>query len=169
MKRLVIACLITIIAIIIYLSFFGLQTVSTDKTEYAFGEQIKIHWSNTAIEWCTCSGKDINILYDMADGWNNVPYDINKLGEACVDGKISAVAMPCDFVICHFPALSSKSGDYIWDSKEFLKRGTVKSCLDSYTNEPVNKSMQNYEKVAATPGFYRVEFGSARASFMIKG
>jgi len=151
-----------ILSSLIYFSAYGIQTVSTDKKIYSSGEEVKIHWSDFSLEWCSCSNKGIAIFKQETTGWEKVQYQLYGFGGgACVNGQIISLPMPCDVVSCSFPKPNSESGDFSWNSKIYERKGTVNSCLNPFNNEIINRTMQSYELKNAPSGKYKIRFGNA--------
>ena len=163
MKKLYIIIIVALVIIfaLIYFSVFGIQTISIDKKIYSVGEEVKIHWSDLSLKWCTCSNKGIQIFRQGTAGWESAQYQLYGFGGgACVNGGIVSLPMPCDVVSCSFPRLNFNSGDFLWNSKIYERKGSVDSCLDRYSNEIINRKMQSYEFKNAPPGKYKIQFGN---------
>jgi hypothetical protein len=165
MRKLHIAIIIISVVLfsLIYFSVFGIQTVSTDKKTYSSGEEVKIHWSNINLEWCSCSNRGIAIFKQGATGWERIQYVIYSFGGGvCINGEIAGAVMPCDVIICSFPRINSESGDFSWHSKMYEMKGIVNSCLNPFSNEVINMTMTNYEMKNASSGKYKIMFGNAQ-------
>jgi hypothetical protein len=156
-----IAALLVIIIGVVYLSMFGIQTVSTDKQTYIFGEEIKIHWSDLSIRSCSCSTPEVQIFRQEAGEWVRVQHYLSFFGGACVNGKMGNVGMPCDVVMCTVPLPGFESGDYSWNSKIYEGNGSVNSCFNPFTNKTVNETMPSYKLENAPAGTYKIKFGNA--------
>jgi hypothetical protein len=164
MKKLHIILIIICVILfsLIYLSISGIQTVSTDKKIYYSGEEVKIHWSDFSLEWCSCSNKVITVFKRETTDWESVQYQLYGFGNSvCVDGKLVGLPYPCDVISCSFPILNSKSGDFSWNSKIYEKKGSVNSCLNPFNNEVRNRTMQSYELKNVPSGKYKIKFGTA--------
>jgi hypothetical protein len=163
MKRIhiIVAILVVIIIAVVYLSMFGMQTVSTDKQTYIFGEEVKIHWSDLSIRACSCSTPEIQIFRQEEVGWVKVQHQLSFFGGACVNGKMGNVGMPCDVVMCTVPLPGFQSGDYSWNTKIYERNGSVNSCFNPFTNETVNETMPNYKLEDAPAGTYKITFGNS--------
>ncbi len=164
MRKLYLALIVIIVILsgLIYFSVSGIQTVSTDKKIYSLGEEVKIHWSEFSLKWCSCSNREIVIFKQETTGWERVSYRLFRIVVfACVNGRVEGFGMPCDVVSCSFPKPNFESGDFSWNSKIFERNGTVNSCLKPFNNEVINRTMQSYELKNATSGKYKIQFGSS--------
>ncbi len=176
MRKLYLALIVIVVILfgLIYFSVSGVQTVSTDKKVYSSGEEVKIHWSDFSLEWCSCSNKGVAVLRQEITGWERVQYELYGFGIACVDGQMTGLGMPCDASSCSFPKLNSKSGVFSWNSKIYKRNGTVNSCLRTFRNEKtnstevINGTMNNYESKNALSGKYKIIFGNAEKIMEIK-
>ena len=171
MRKLYIALIViaVITSSLIYFSASGIQSVSTDKKTYSSGEEVKIHWSDFSLEWCTCSNKGVAIFKQETTGWERVQYQLYGFdGGACVNGEIIGLPMPCDLASCSFPRPNSESGDFSWNSKIYERKGTIDSCLNPFNNEAINRTMQSYELKNAPAGKYKITFGNAQEIIEIK-
>jgi hypothetical protein len=173
MKKLYIAIIIILVIFLglAYFSVVGIQTVSTDKKVYFSGEEVRIYWSDFNLKRCTNINKEISILKQETTGWERVLYKSYQLGPSyvCINGKIFGSPMVFDVVsVCSFPRLNFESGDFLWKSKIYERKGTVNSCLNPLDNKVINKTMQSYELKNAPPGKYKIIFGNAQEIIEIK-
>ena len=163
MRKLYLAliAIIVILSGLIYFSVSGIQTVSTDKKIYSLGEEVKIHWSDFSLEWCSCSNKKIAIFKQETTGWERVSYQLYGFdGIACINGQVFDLGMPCDVVSCSLPKPNFKNGDLSYP-KIYERNGTVNSCLNPFNNEVINGTMQSYDLKNAPSGKYKIQFGNA--------
>ena len=164
-KRLLIIIILAVILVaILCFSVYGIQTVSTDKRTYIKypGEEVKIHWSDFSLEWCTCSDKEVKIFKQETTGWERVQYKIYAFGGVCVNGTtILDLGMPCDVIDCSFSRPNVRSGNFSWNLKIYEYKGLVDSCLDTHKNATINSTMNSYELKNAPSGKYKIQFGIA--------
>jgi|GEM_PF-3706718 len=184
-KLLILAGFATLVVVIAFLSFSGIltsfsviQTISTDKSAYHAGETIEISWKDVSIDWTTCVDNQPTKIFRQNDsGWEDINFYAPPFyfSIACIDGTLfersMARGMHCDVnvISCQTPYLNSRSGNFSWGSTILQPAGLVSSCNSSY--EPsriVNGSFHNFNRVPATTGKYKVEFGGAQAFFEIK-
>lgn len=164
MRKLYLALIViaVILSSLIYFSVSGIQTVSTDKKTYSSGEKVKIYWSDFGLEWCSCGNKGVEIFKQETTGWERIQYKLYGFGDACVNGQIVSLPMPCDDVYCSFPRPNSESGDFSWNSKIYESKGIVNSCLNPFNNEVINRTVQSFELKNTLSGKYKITFGNAQ-------
>ena len=85
-----------------------------------------------------------------------------------MDGEVKGSLMSCDLVDCSNPRFVSDSGEYVWNSLIYERKGEVESCLFPETNETLNRTMPSFESSNASPGIYMVKFGNAQTIFEIR-
>ena len=157
------------ILIIYQILSYGIQSVSTDKDVYSFGEEVHIYWSDFGFKTHTTCGESdsylpVEIYRETDSGWEQVKRVLGK-GIACVDGRADFF-MPGD-VCLDVPSMNLE-GNLTWKSiYEFT--GKVDSCPSTVPGLVYNISSMDSYKFKDTPvGTYKIKFGMAEKIIEIR-
>jgi hypothetical protein len=163
------AIAVLVIATFVYMSFFGIQFISTDKPQYSDGNTVRVSWSNYKILLCDNDFMELGLFKKSGLDWQELKYDFLGFAPVCVDGKAMPVAMPADVITCGFPYLSSRSGEKGWDLQYFSSEGYVDSCESAYMGVTYTRDTmwQSYSTAKAMPGEYMFSLGGAKAYFTV--
>ncbi|MFH1235205.1 MAG: hypothetical protein V1493_06345 [Candidatus Diapherotrites archaeon] len=155
----------------LYLAFFGIQAVGTDKDSYLAGEQVAVSWSDFRFYSCTCPSLDLQMFRETSLGWERIirydPAYLRFSGFACVDGELSMMPFPCDVVACNFFQQPATEGEFAWNQTIIEEKGTTETC-EKNTPIGVEGPFVAYETKSASAGRYKFKFGSAEKVFEIK-
>ncbi|MBZ9572538.1 hypothetical protein KJA15_04360 [Patescibacteria group bacterium] len=164
---LIISVIILVIVILVFLFFVGFSKISTNKDIYKTREEVIVSFSDFRLLRCNTSPSITNMLfyYETSEGWKRIIHEdwhVTWGGIACVDGKPVHGVHPGDIQRCTFFILPYKSGTYTWDSKVYESKGVEEICGE------LEKPVPSFQSKPASPGKYKVKFGSAQKIFEIK-
>lgn len=167
-KVIVLLLFLLAILIIYQILSYEIQSVSTDKDVYSFGEEVHIYWSYFGFKTHTTCGESDTPLpmefYKKTDsGWEQVNLSL-PIGMVCINGR-------ADFVmggdVCSVHSMNLE-GNLTWKSiYEFT--GEVESCPSAAPGLVYNGSSMNSYKFKDTPvGTYKIKFGMAEKIIEIR-
>ncbi len=160
-------------AVVIALSDFPVTWVSTDKTTYLQGENVKINYGSIQLLWQNCRATPDLMIYEVhgeeskSINHRKVVYSFGS--QFCLDGKLFGGAYHCDVVWTLFPPeFYNRSIDYEWDRKMLEPQGKVSSCKAGQDDIFLGREIRNYVTVNAPTGKYIVQYGGSKARFELK-